>query len=72
MVAQVGNYAEIPNATWAPGRSNRCRVARTGLWREGGLMVPLLLHCGGGGLEQDVPEWTPLVRRGMATGRAST
>lgn len=44
MVAQVGNYAEIYERNLGPGAQRPLPRGPNRLWREGGLMVPLLLH----------------------------
>jgi hypothetical protein len=44
MIAQVGNYAEIYERNLGPGAQRHLPRGPNRLWRDGGLMVPLLLH----------------------------
>lgn len=44
MVAQVGNYAEIYECNLGPTAPHSLPRGPNRLWRDGGLLVPLLLH----------------------------
>jgi len=44
MVAQVGNYAEIYERNLGAGAQRKLPRGPNRLWRDGGLLVPLLLH----------------------------
>lgn len=44
MVAQVGNYAEIYDRNLGSGAPHPLPRGPNRLWRDGGLMVPLLVH----------------------------
>lgn len=44
MVAQVGNYAEIYERNLGSGAQRKLPRGPNRLWRDGGLLVPLLLH----------------------------